>query len=248
MMTHLHRAVRQAHGRLKDMRARAYLGERSRLVIEEKLTYLGPEKLGRLERAADATLALGPEGDALEFGVALGGSAIVLAHIARAHERSFHGFDVFGMIPAPTSQKDDEKSRKRFQVIAAGNSEGIGGDLYYGYRPDLYSDVCDAFSRHGLAIDGTQVALHKGLFEDTWRTYRSGRVAFVHIDCDWYDPVKFCLERVADRMDTGSRIVLDDYHDYGGCREATDEFLAARPEFQLQDGPNVILLKTSSPN
>jgi hypothetical protein len=27
--------------------------------------------------------------------------------------------------------------------------------------------------------------------------------------------------------------VLDDYHDYGGCREAVDEFLAERPEWTV---------------
>jgi O-methyltransferase len=73
-------------------------------------------------------------GDVLEFGVALGGSAIVLAGIAGLAHRRFYGFDVFEMIPAPTSEKDDEKSKQRYNLIASGKSEGIGGDLYYGYR------------------------------------------------------------------------------------------------------------------
>jgi asparagine synthase (glutamine-hydrolysing) len=211
-------------------------------VIDEKLTYLDAEKLGRIERAAEAALTRGPKGDALEFGVALGGSGIAIAQIATTHARAFHGFDVFSMIPPPTSTKDDEKSRKRYEVIASGNSEGIGGDTYYGYRPDLYTEVCQTFLRHGFPIDGKRIVLHKGLFEDTWPRY-GGHVAFAHIDCDWYDPVKFCLDNIAARMGVGGRIVLDDYHDYGGCREATDEFLRAHPEFETYDGPNLILLK-----
>jgi len=242
-MTQLHHFVRQARGRLNGLLARASLSQRSRAVIDEKFTYLPPQKLVRLERAADAALASGATGDVLEFGVALGGSAIVLASIAAEQDRSFHGFDVFGMIPAPTSANDDDKSKERYAVIASGQSEGIGGETYYGYRSDLYGEVCAAFSRHGFPIDGTRIALHKGLFEDTWSNYRDRRVAFAHIDCDWYDPVKFCLESVAERMEPGGRIVLDDYHDYGGCRKATDEFLRAHQEFEPENGPNLMLLR-----
>jgi O-methyltransferase len=242
-MTQLQQLVRQARGGLNGALARATLGQRSRAVMDERLTYLGPRKLGRLERAADAALASGASGNVLEFGVALGGSAIVLGAIAVEQARSFHGFDVFGMIPPPTSAHDDEKSKARYAVIAAGASEGIGGETYYGYRPDLYGDVCQAFARHGLPVDGTRIVLHKGLFEDTWPGYAE-RVAFAHIDCDWYDPVKFCLESVAAKMDAGGRIVLDDYHDYGGCRVATDEFLGAHPEFVPEDGANLVLVKT----
>jgi asparagine synthase (glutamine-hydrolysing) len=36
-------------------------------------------------------------------------------------------------------------------------------------------------------------------------------------------------------------MLLDDYHDYGGCAQATNEFLDANPDFELRDGPNVIV-------
>jgi asparagine synthase (glutamine-hydrolysing) len=68
-------------------------------------------------------------------------------------------------------------------------------------------------------------------------------VAFAHIDCDWYDPVKYCLEALEHRLSPGGEIVLDDYHDYGGCQTATDEFLATRPNFVMHDGRNVTLHK-----
>ena len=106
-------------------------------------------------------------GDVAEFGMALGGSAIVLARHATRRGRGFHGFDVFGMIPPPTSEKDDDKSRDRYRKIATGESRGLGGDLYYGYRDDLYADVCRSFTRFGLEIDNSTVSLHKGLFEET---------------------------------------------------------------------------------
>jgi hypothetical protein len=40
--------------------------------------------------------------------------------------------------------------------------------------------------------------------------------------------------------------VLDDYYDYGGCRQAVDEFLAGRPEFGMAlRGANVALRRTA---
>src|SRR5439155_13773429 len=145
-----------------------------------------------------------------------------------------------------TSDKDDETSRRRFKVIAAGASSGIGGELYYGYRADLFGDVVRAFARNGLKVDGDKVALIKGLFEDTWPQQSVDKIAFCHIDCDWYDPVKFCLEAVAPILATEGVIMLDDYYDYGGCRTAVEEFLAVNVEFELLDGPNIILTRRKS--
>src|SRR5262249_11061151 len=152
------------------------------------------------------------DGDYVEFGVALGGSAIVIAKAARASKCAFAGFDLFGMIPAPNSAKDDEQSRLRYRTIERGESKGIGGDSYYGYRKDLYGYGVRAFSRHGLEVDNESVTLVKGLFENTWPTANLGPVAFVHIDCDWYEPVQYCLNAAATRLVTHGAIVLDDYH------------------------------------
>ena len=54
-------------------------------------------------------------------------------------------------------------------------------------------------------------------------------VAFAHVDVDWYEPVMTCLSRVFPSLVIGGSIILDDYHDWGGCRKATDEFLRKIP-------------------
>lgn len=213
-----------------------------RSVKAERLTYLSQEKLQRLWDCLLEIEKNAVPGELLEFGVALGGSGVAIAQYARAGQRRFHGFDVFGMIPAPDSEKDDAKSRERYRVIAAGESHGIGGDQYYGYREDLFGEVCATFSRYGRPVDGETVTLHKGLFEDTWAQYPKTPVALAHIDCDWYAPVKFCLDSIAPLLAAGSVVVLDDYNDYGGCRAATDEFLTrCEASFKVLSGPNLIL-------
>ena len=78
-----------------------------------------------------------------------------------------------------------------------------------------------------------KVALHRGLFENTVRFSPDDAVVLAHVDCDWYDPVKLCLERTLEVLRSGGFIILDDYNDYGGCRKATDEFLAVHPQLKL---------------
>lgn len=212
----------------------------TRRVVRDRLTYLSVEKLKRIERAARETENV--PGDILEFGVALGGSGIILAHSA-APPKKFAGFDVFAMIPPPTSEKDDQKSKDRFAVISTGQSQGIKGDTYYGYRPDLFSDVQASFAKHGVPIS-SGVSLHKGLFEETWPEAGVESISLAHIDCDWYDPVKYCLEACADKLSPGGILVIDDYHDYGGSRTAVDEFLKTRPDFSMESGANPFLRKS----
>jgi O-methyltransferase len=241
-ISHLQRGFHRARNRLAEWR----LSSVARAVRHERLTYLSPGKLRRLEAALAAVFSQGTPGDVLEFGVALGGSAIVLAQHARRAHRAFHGFDVFGMIPPPDSDKDDAHSKQRYQVIASGQSKGIDGDSYYGYRQNLFEEVQASFARYGIPVDDHTIVLHKGLFEETWPRYGNRTVAFAHIDCDWYAPVKFCLERVADRLAPGGAIILDDYHDHGGSRTATDEFVSAHDDFTFEDGANAVLRRSQA--
>jgi asparagine synthase (glutamine-hydrolysing) len=46
-------------------------------------------------------------------------------------------------------------------------------------------------------------------------------------------------------MSANGIVIIDDYHDYGGCKTAVDEFLAARPDFAMEFGPNPFLVKAA---
>tara|TARA_R110002124_G_C8947028_1_gene513082 strand:- start:219 stop:938 length:720 start_codon:yes stop_codon:yes gene_type:complete len=229
--------IRPLARRLRNRLSSHKLSELSRAVTDEGLTYLSPTKLARMEEALDSVQNI--PGDFAEFGVALGGSAILIA--SQAGDRNFHGFDVFGMIPEPTSEKDDQKSKSRYEKIKSGASRGIDGQQYYGYRDELFSEVKDSFARHGLPVGINRVHLHQGLFEETLPTVPIESLAFVHVDCDWYDPVAYCLREVARKLSPGGVILIDDYHDYGGCRTAVEEFLSGNPEYGFEDGANPVL-------
>ena len=209
----------------------------ARKVRSKRLTYLSPEKLKSLIACIKRMNLEKIDGDVLEMGVALGGSGIVLASLMK--ERSFYGFDVFGLIPPPGTNDGDD-AHKRFSRIEKGESSGLKGDLYYGYRNDLLNEVRENFKSFGYPEDGSRINLVEGLFEDTL-PIGGAAVALAHIDCDWHDPVKLCLERIGPRISPGGFIVLDDYNDYEGCRKATDAFLENAPFDVFTLEPHAIL-------
>jgi len=206
------------------------------------LTYLSYEKLASLLRLVRQAKANGISGDFVEFGVALGGSAIFIASELDAG-RAFYGYDVFGMIPPPGEQ-DDEKSRRRYAVISSGKAVGLKGSQYYGYMVDLHSIVCKNFERFGMHVDGRRIVLRKGPFEQTAPQDADRRISIAHVDCDWYEPVRYCLVEAEKRVSRGGFVILDDYNDYGGCRAATDEFIAGAGHFELLGThPHAVLRK-----
>jgi asparagine synthase (glutamine-hydrolysing) len=209
-------------------------------VVAANLTYLDRPKIQLLESCIGDVQDRAVPGDFLETGVALGGSGILIAGLMDQGRR-FHGYDVFGMIPAP-SEEDPPPVHDRYRTIVEGRSEGIGGDTYYGYVGDLYDRVITSFAEFGQPVDGERVQLHRGLFDET--LHPEGQVAFAHVDCDWYEPVKLCIERIWPQLASGGLMIFDDYTEYGGCTKAVDEFVGAREDaaFRMRQ-PSAVLVK-----
>lgn len=225
MISTLKRYARKIRKRYADAKALPGISAAERRLIDRvrdrNLTYLSPKKLASMIETCHAIERDKVEGIFLEAGCALGGSAIVIAKV-KATARPFCIFDVFGMIPPPTGE-DSQDVHERYRVIVEGKSEGLGGERYYGYVANLYDVVQENLKSFGCDLDKHSVSLIKGLVQDTM--HFDGPVALAHIDVDWYDPVRTCLQRVWPRLSIGGCVILDDYHDWGGCRKATDEFL-----------------------
>jgi asparagine synthase (glutamine-hydrolysing) len=196
----------------------------------EHLSYLDEPSLRTLAASVEQVEADGIPGLVIEAGTALGGSAITLA-TAKSPDRHMRVYDVFGMIPPP-SERDGEDVHRRYAKIKAGDSKGIGGETYYGYRDDLLGDVKRSFERHGVPIEPNHVELIQGLFQDT--IAGDEPVAFAHLDGDWYASTLTCLTRIAPRLSKGGRIVVDDYDTWSGCRTAVHEYFTGRPGYRFE--------------
>ncbi|MCL3838838.1 TylF/MycF/NovP-related O-methyltransferase [Aeromicrobium duanguangcaii] len=215
---------------LLDSRVPEHVAATVRRVRAEHLTYLALPHLSTLARAVLDIEADGVPGALVEAGTARGGSAIVMA-AAKSPARPMYVYDVFDQIPPP-SDRDGADVHERYATIADGRARGVGGELYYGYRDDLYAEVSESFTRLGVPPETSSVQLVKGLFQDTIDLDEP--IALAHLDGDWYDSTMTCLERIAPLISPGGRIVLDDYYAWSGCREAVDDYLAARPGFRRE--------------
>jgi O-methyltransferase len=150
-------------------------------------------------------------GDFVECGTALGGSAALMALTLRqlGVRRTLWVFDTFEGLPAPTPEDPDFEVANLFAGSCRGTVEEV---------QSLFTQlqVCD------------QVHFVKGLFQDTLPGVAVSKIALLHIDGDWYESVKACLDNLYDKVSPGGIIQFDDYGYWKGTRKAVDEFLDAR--------------------
>jgi O-methyltransferase len=167
-------------------------------------------RLRALYRLAQQLDAHSIPGDIVECGVYNGGSAGVLAYASRhAHPaRTLWLFDSFEGLP-PATEKDGAKAQDRTGTCRGSEQK-----------------VQELMETLGIAKD--RVKINKGWFHDTFPRVRVEAISLLHIDADWYDSVRLCLDRFYDLVSPRGYIVLDDYGHWVGCRTAVDEFITAR--------------------
>jgi hypothetical protein len=174
-------------------------------------TMSGAARLQGLYEAVQQVTEKGIAGDIVECGTARGGSAALLGLAMKRTgvQRTLWVFDTFEGIPAPTRSDPDYD-------VAAQFTGSFRGEL---------AEVTSLFERLGI-LDTARLV--KGRFEETIPGADIGPIAVLHIDGDWYESVKVCLDHLYDRVTPGGIIQIDDYGHWEGARKAVDEFLAAR--------------------
>jgi O-methyltransferase len=150
-------------------------------------------------------------GDAVECGAARGGSAALMGLILKksAPGRRLWVLDTFEGLPPPTEGDPDYDK-------AVGKTGACKGEL---------AEVEELFLNFGVADIATCV---KGLFQDTLPLAEIGPIAFLHLDGDWYESTKVCLDRLYDKVTPGGVIQIDDYGHWAGARKALHEFFDTR--------------------
>lgn len=150
------------------------------------------------------------EGAIVECGAWNGGYALLMNNISEACEkkRDVWLFDSFEGLPAPREMDRDRRGVSAKKGAAGGATEDI---------------VKTAFR----AIDNNRVHIVKGWFEDTvTKTLpKVGKIAYLHLDADLYEPTKYCLEKFWPLLSKDAIVFFDDYNYYEGCKKAVDEFL-----------------------
>lgn len=194
------------------------------------LTYLSNNALLGLKNCVLDIETRKVPGIFIETGCALGGSSIVIG-LNKSLARPLYIYDVFAMIPPPSSQ-DGNDVIDRYDTIISGKSTGLNNNKYYGYEENLKEKVISNLSSFGLEPSGHNIHLVEGLYENTLKIDQP--VAFAHIDCDWYESVKLCLHQIVPHLSPGGKIIIDDYYDWSGCRKATDEYFSGKDGYILE--------------
>ncbi len=188
-----------------------------------------PGKLEALHALAHRMETDGVPGIFLEAGVAMGGSAIVIAK-SKARERELRLYDAFAL-PPPPSARDDARSHVDYQDFVDGHALSPAEENYLLYRSDLMAFTRDNLRRAGVHLEAEHIRLIKGVFEDTLRIEQP--VAFAHVDCDWHDSVKLCIDHIATWVSPGGIMLFDDYSAYEGAAKAVNEWLPLAPDFHV---------------
>jgi hypothetical protein len=133
---------------------------------------------------------------------------LVLKQLA-ADNRRLWVFDTYEGLPAPTPDDPDFDIAKSYTGTCLGTIE----------------DVTGSFRRLGIE-DRTEFV--KGLFQDTLPVTPIKQIAVLHIDGDWYQSVKTCLDLLYDKVSENGIIQLDDFGFWQGARKAVEEFFEER--------------------
>lgn len=174
-------------------------------------TMSGNARLRGLYEAVRQVVADNVPGAVVECGTARGGSAALMGLTLKrlGAPRTLWVFDTFAGIPPPTADDPDESIAR----------------LYTGQFRGDEAEVRALFERLGIM---GQARLVRGLFQDTVPGADVGPIAVLHLDGDWYESVKVCLDHLYDRVSPGGVIQIDDYGHWEGARKAVDEFLRTR--------------------
>lgn len=100
----------------------------------------------------------------------------------------------------------------------------------FGGGPDAETRVRRELTAHG-ADERLNVRLVPGPYEETVTS--EGALAFAHVDCGEYDPMRVLLERLAPRLVLSGHLVIDDYRTQEECRKAVDDYFRGKAGFQL---------------
>ena len=192
-----------------------------RLLAQAKLlrtvrpyTLMNYPRLAGMNDIATRVEKEGIKGSFVELGVCDGGSSGVIANAARNNpDRQVWLYDSWEGMPEPTSSDVSYEGELAEEGITVGSEELVRELL---------------FDKLGLRRENIHMV--KGWFEDSipQTAQKVGDIALLHVDCDWYESVKLCMDAFYDRVVPRGIVAIDDYGEWMGCKKAVDEFLEDR--------------------
>jgi O-methyltransferase len=168
-------------------------------VKAERKSLLSHGDMCQLISAVHATRCV--PGDMVEFGVAYGASARIIAEYGGG--RTLHLFDTFSGLPKPGAHDSPR------------------------FFEGSYSCSLESVQRY---LAGLPCRFYPGFFPATAASLEQAVFSFVHLDVDLYESTLAGLKFFYPRMSRGAILISHDYQSADGVDKAFAEFFADKPE------------------
>lgn len=186
-------------------------------------TLTSPERVFALCAAVRHVVGAKVPGAIVECGVWRGGSMMAAAMTLTAagcDDRDLYLFDTFTTMPPP-----EERDVDCFGIPAASFFEGPDNALDnpgYAYLP--MERVEDLLVSTGYPR--SRLHFVPGMVEDTVPDHAPEEIALLRLDTDWYASTAHEMRHLFPRIAPGGVLIVDDYGQFQGSRDAVDEYLA----------------------
>ena len=187
--------------------------------VIKPFTMLGSARLLSLYRNAMRICRENIPGDFVECGACRGGSAALLAYVAKTHSkvpRKVYACDTFEGMPEPGDAD-------RHRGVTAAQCGFPAGSL----RAPVETGLSEVTRRAGVADTVVPV---KGLFRETLPVLAAkiGSVSLLHADGDWYESTMDIFCNLFGKVPSGGYVQIDDYGHWEGCRKAVEDYQKAK--------------------
>jgi len=192
-------------------------------------TLTSPERIFAVMEATKYITRRRIPGAIVECGVWRGGSMMAAARTLQLlvdTDRELYLFDTFEGMSAPTDHDVDFVGQRAENLLATTERKEDGIWVCVSLE-----DVQQAVGTVGYPA--SRIHYVRGKVEDTIPANAPDQIALLRLDTDWYESTRHELEHLYPRLASGGVIIIDDYGHWKGSRQATDEFIAATPDFGL---------------
>jgi len=147
------------------------------------------------------------DGDFVELGCHCGGTSFLLASVIKS-PHILYAFDSFAGFPKPT--KEDQN--------------GVAREGEYVADYDYVNKYLVSHNRTEFTYN--KIKIYKGFIKDTLINVDDVKFSLIHFDMDLYEPTRFALNYLWDKVVSGGCVIFDDYLFDGtkGVKKAVDDF------------------------
>jgi hypothetical protein len=161
-------------------------------------------------------------GDIVELGVFKGNSLIrflSFRDLIKLKKKRVIGFDAFGNFPKQTIKEDNKFAKDHDKFIGKGYSIA-----------KIEQSLKNKKIKNFKLVKGN---IMKTL-PDFLKRIKKFKISFLHLDLDVYEPTKFVLNKLYNRVSKNGVILIDDYGEIKGATKATNEFLRMNKKLKIK--------------